>query len=246
MHPAIGAGVEQHSTFFADPWGRIERSLPKIYGAAYNEDAKATGEQVRDIHLNISGIDHNGKRYHALNPETWLWAHATFLYGTKQVIDRFSHHKLTYVEMEQLYDESNVWYDNWGVSNVPVPKDFKSFKEYWDDTCNDVLEMTPAARQAVDQALDGDVPRPAFVPEEIWPLLKLPLKPTVGDTLGRLAIGGIPQPVRKRLDIPFSRYDQMKLTPIEKAISKTWRFMPDKLRYHPVAYDAFQRTAIQS
>lgn len=39
MHPGVGAGVHQHSNFFADPWGRINRSMPYIYGAAYDANA---------------------------------------------------------------------------------------------------------------------------------------------------------------------------------------------------------------
>jgi uncharacterized protein (DUF2236 family) len=32
MHPAIGAGVVEHSAFFTDPWDRILRSIPEIIG----------------------------------------------------------------------------------------------------------------------------------------------------------------------------------------------------------------------
>src|SRR6188472_244859 len=66
MHPAIGAGVLEHSNFFGDPWGRIFRSLPRILGAVYDEDAGATGRIVRDFHRDIKGVDDAGRRYHAL------------------------------------------------------------------------------------------------------------------------------------------------------------------------------------
>lgn len=47
--------------------------------------APATGRTVRDFHTGIKGTFPDGERYHALDPETYYWAHATFvdtmLYG---------------------------------------------------------------------------------------------------------------------------------------------------------------------
>ena len=42
MHPAIGAGLVEHSNFFHDPVDRVFRSLPRILGAVYDDDADAT------------------------------------------------------------------------------------------------------------------------------------------------------------------------------------------------------------
>ncbi|MDQ3294688.1 MAG: oxygenase MpaB family protein, partial [Actinomycetota bacterium] len=79
MHPAIGAGVLQHSNFFEDPIDRVFRSLPRILGAVYDGPAATdTGLDVRDAHRDIRGVDGSGQRYHALDPATFWWAHATF------------------------------------------------------------------------------------------------------------------------------------------------------------------------
>src|SRR4029077_19790946 len=94
MHPAIGAGVLEHSNFFGDPWGRIFRSLPRILGAVYDEDAASTGRIVRDFHRDIKGVDDAGRRYHALDPETFWWAHATFQYMVEQVAARFDRRRV--------------------------------------------------------------------------------------------------------------------------------------------------------
>ena len=241
MHPAIGAGVDQHSTFFTDPWGRINRSMPYIYGAAYDKDARATAEKVRDIHRNVKGVDEKGRRYHAWNPDVWHWAHATFFHGTLQVADNYSHHQLTHDERNQLYDESRTWYDNWGISDAPVPETYDAFKDYWDDTVNNKLEVTPAAEQALEIALKGKVPRPSFVPEQVWPLFKLPMMP-IGDHLGMLTIGELPERVRERFDIPFGRLNHVRLELFRTAVSQGWGLLPNALRYHPTAKAAFDRT----
>src|SRR5688572_8001519 len=111
MHPAIGAGVMEHSDFFGDPLDRVFRSLPAIRGAVYDgAEADATGRWVRDQHHSIKGVDAQGRSYHALTPETYWWAHATFQFMAEQVVDRFDDHRLTPVEREQLYQEGIVWY----------------------------------------------------------------------------------------------------------------------------------------
>ena len=37
MHPGLGAGVEHHSDFFAEPWERVLRSVPEIGRASCRE-----------------------------------------------------------------------------------------------------------------------------------------------------------------------------------------------------------------
>src|SRR5882757_6050225 len=79
MHPAIGHALIDHSNFFDDPVDRVFRSLPGILGTVYNgPQAHATGIRVRDYHRQIKGVMPNGARYHALDPQTFWWAHATF------------------------------------------------------------------------------------------------------------------------------------------------------------------------
>ena len=34
--------------------------------------------QVREYHIGIKGVDDQGRRYSALNPDVFYWAHATF------------------------------------------------------------------------------------------------------------------------------------------------------------------------
>src|ERR1700738_1469856 len=90
MHPGLAAGVEHHSVFFEDPRARGERSIGPIPGVVYGEP-KSHGREsvVRAFHGSIKGVEKYGRRYSALNPETFFWAHATF------VEDIVTGHKLT-------------------------------------------------------------------------------------------------------------------------------------------------------
>jgi uncharacterized protein (DUF2236 family) len=228
MHPAVGAGVVEHSDFFNDPWGRILRSLPEIIGSVCDQNPAETARKVRKYHNSIQGVDEKGRPYHALNDETFWWPHATFTIAAKGVRDRFDRNPLSLDEREQLYQESKTWYSLYGMSNRPVPKDYASFVKKWDDICNNTLEFTPAAKVVVDKIKTGKVDRRPDIPEFLWNklLFKLP-----GNELIRiLSFGGLSPVVRKKLDIRWSRFDQMKLTMIEGTVKYFWpRDWPDDL-----------------
>lgn len=79
MYPELGAGVEEHSILLREPLQRVARSVYPIMGVVYDGDRAAqTGQQIKGYHRTIKGVDAEGRRYHALNPDTFYWAHATF------------------------------------------------------------------------------------------------------------------------------------------------------------------------
>ena len=79
MHPAIDAALLQHSDFLENPINRLLRSAPPILGVVYDgPQAGPTGAWVRDQHKTIKGTDSKGRKYHALSPDAFYWAHATF------------------------------------------------------------------------------------------------------------------------------------------------------------------------
>ncbi len=123
MHPAIGAGVAEHSAFFTEPWQRIQRSMPEILGVIYDVEPEATGRRVRDFHRTIKGTDHRGRRYRALAPETFWYAHATFQWAVETLIDRFDRRRLTDADRDELYLDGVEWYRRYAVSMRPVPPD---------------------------------------------------------------------------------------------------------------------------
>ena len=92
MHPGLGAGVEHHSDFFNEPWERVLRSVPEIQGVTFDwPHGERTARKIRDYHTHIKGTDAQGRRYHALDPETYFWAHATIWDALFQMIDLFDH-----------------------------------------------------------------------------------------------------------------------------------------------------------
>ena len=88
LYPPRGAGVAEHSEFFSDPFGRIYRSVPQIWATIFEPDADARARGIRDLHAGIKGTE-RGRRYHALDPETFWWAHATFTWEIVRSVELF-------------------------------------------------------------------------------------------------------------------------------------------------------------
>jgi uncharacterized protein (DUF2236 family) len=245
MHPAIGAGVLEHSDFFHDPYGRVFRSLPSILGVVYDgPGAATTGRMVRDFHRDIKGTDAEGRSYHALNPETYWWAHATFQFMAEQVADRFDAHRLTSTEREQLYLEGVEWYRRYGVSERGVPPSRAAFQEVWDRYCAEVLEMNAAAQWVLDSILSPRRP-PKLPPELAWarPLVQVrPVRQALLVPVRISAIGGLPPVVRERFGIPWGRQDQVALRGLELAVRTSWPLVPFPLRWQPRALEGWKRS----
>src|SRR5205823_5265270 len=88
MYPPLGAAVAAQSGFFEDPYGRIYRSIPQIWATLLAPDADERARKIRDLHRGIKGVV-NGQRYHALEPETFWWAHATFTHLIIRSVERY-------------------------------------------------------------------------------------------------------------------------------------------------------------
>ncbi len=248
MHPAIGAGVMEHSDFFRDPMDRVVRSLPAILGAVYDgSEAEATGQWVRNEHTRIKGVDVQGRRYHALTPETYWWAHATFQFMAEQVVDRYDDRHLTDDEREQLYQEGLVWFRRYGVSDRAVPATRSAFEDQWDHYCTEVLEMNEAVQfvlKLLHRPLRIELPGPLAMFNGL--ARRSPVARLVTVPARISAIGGLPPVVRERFDIPWSRSDQRQLEALELAVRKAWRFVPFSVRWQPRAQAGWRRVRAEA
>jgi uncharacterized protein (DUF2236 family) len=147
MLAELGQGVLDHSVFFDDTAARVKRSLPPIFMTVYGSGDDNEGINVRDFHHNIKGDmaeEYGGGRYHALDPDTYFWAHATFVEQVLYFADTFVK-RLTREEKEQIYLESKTWYRRYGVSDRPMPANYAEFERYWDRMINEIVVAHPTA-----------------------------------------------------------------------------------------------------
>ena len=237
MHPGLGAGVEEHSQFFDERWERLYRSLYPIAGVVFDGDrAQETAEQVRGYHTTIKGVDKLGRRYHALDPDTFYWAHATFFMGTIVTAENFSG-GLTEAQKRQLFTEHIQWYRLYGMSMRPVPETWEAFQEYWDHMCRNVLEDNKATRDVLDLSGLGKPPFMTWLPEPIWRLARIP----VARGFVWLTVGMYDQPVRDLLGYSWSERDARIHTVVGKAVNAVFHLVPWRYRYQPRARAGWDR-----
>jgi uncharacterized protein (DUF2236 family) len=79
LHPAVLAGVWDHSNFRADMHGRLRRTARFIAVTTYGgrDEAEAIIDRVRRIHAQVAGVLPDGAPYAADDPELLAWVHVT-------------------------------------------------------------------------------------------------------------------------------------------------------------------------
>ncbi|GAA3224259.1 oxygenase MpaB family protein [Actinocorallia longicatena] len=239
MLPALGQGVLDHSVFFNETFARLKRSAGPILNTVYGgERATATGAKVRDYHREIKGELPDGTRYHALDPDTYFWAHATFLDQMLYTIETFVR-PLTADEKDRLYEESKTWYRSYGVSDRAMPQDWAGFQLYWKNKLASELVAHKSAAYSVGYVKKG-LPRPPKVPAALWRAVS----PPVNGVARFLTTGGLPPESRELLDLPWSARDEARYRRFAAAVRRTAPLidaLPHLLRYQPHARAAFRR-----
>ena len=240
MLAELGQGVLDHSVFFSDTSARIKRSLPPIFKTVYGSDNDNTGQQVRDFHHQIKGEMPSGERYHALDPDTYYWAHATFVEQVLYFADTFVK-RLSDAEKQQIYLESKTWYRRYGVSERPMPADYQEFERYWDHMLERVMIAHPTAKYGVGYVTKG-FPCPKGVPPLVWRMLA----PVFNPVAAFLTTGGLPPRARTLLGLPWSdrqerRYQRFAAVWRSQPVNWLWDHLPIRLRYNGFARSGYAR-----
>jgi uncharacterized protein (DUF2236 family) len=77
LHPLAMAGVEGHSGYRGDPWGRLQRTSHFLAVTSFGSsaDAEAMVERIRGIHEKVNGNAPDGRPYAASDPHLLKWVH---------------------------------------------------------------------------------------------------------------------------------------------------------------------------
>jgi uncharacterized protein (DUF2236 family) len=242
MHPAIDAALRQHSDFFENPWNRLLRSSGPILGVVYDRPQKSgeTATWVRDQHKGIKGETASGDRYHALNPDAFYWAHATF-FESIIAVQGYLGNRLSRADQEQLYDESIGWYEMYGLTMRPVPESYRAFEAYWEHMLHEGLEATEVAVGSFRGGMRIPAPYPA-----LQGLPWMAMKPFVTVAPTFVARGTLPAPAREKLGLSWSVLDEVALRGMLAPLRASWPFVPEPLKWHPRAWTGVRRQARQT
>ena len=225
-HPVIGAGVGQHSSYATDPYGRFARSVWPVLALVMlpEDELDQYAADLRAMHRGIAGTDHEGRSYHAWDPEAMLWVLATAMTACEQVGDTFGR-RLAEEERIELFRSWRRAARAMGIPERSLPDDLASYRSWYDHVVADRLEDHPTAREVL-----GVLRRPTappHVPEQLWRLIGHGL---VGPLAALVTVGTLPAPARASLGLRWTRRDQLALKVLACVVRAVALVMPPPLR----------------
>lgn len=241
-HPAVGAGVDEHSVFRTDPWGRGERSLSSLLLWVYGgEEAAEEGRRLRRLHRTIQGTDARGRHYHALSPANYAWVHATG-FPVYQHAARYLIRPLTPGQERALYREWLQVGRVLGIHDRDMPQTIEEFWPYYRRMLAEEIERTVVVGELVDT--DAPVPPPDRGPLPLRLLLKVlwpVLLPPLARFRGFLTVGLMPPEAREAMGLAWTAAQERRLRRFCAVLRVVVPVLPERLRYLPRARRA--RTA---
>jgi uncharacterized protein (DUF2236 family) len=157
-HPAVAAGVAQHSDYRNQRWRRLLRTLRPIYQIVYgsSDQALAAASAINRRHRRVAGPG-----YDARDACLLLWVLATLIDTSLVVHERFLG-PLPPEEAEAYYTDMCRLGLLLGVPADALPRDLAAFRLYFDETlarlqvsdaargiARDLLKLTPAGWPAI-------------------------------------------------------------------------------------------------
>src|ERR1700730_909911 len=234
-HPTIAAGVADHSNFKADPFGRFAQSWGLVLRTLYALDGERVGAEVRESHKAIKGVTADGRRYHAFKPEAYFWVLASGHETIVATAARFGR-PMSGGEERRAYDETRELGRRFGLRDRDMPDTYELFGDWYAWMLQERIENNPTVEDVL--AVVRHPRPPKGVPGAVWPLPRA----LAADALWLTTVGTLPPAVRERLEISWTRIEELRLTALARAFKLLY---PDPARwcYLPLAREAFRHSA---
>jgi uncharacterized protein (DUF2236 family) len=204
LHPLAMAGVADHSDWRRDPFGRLAATSGYVLTVTYGDTAaaNAAAARVRAVHTHVRGIDGvTGLAYSAEDPELLLWVHAGMVDSIVTVVKRYGR-GLDPAEADRYVAEMVPFAEIVGVPSERVPTSVDALRGYIESV--DLLQATPAARDAIGVVLD---------PPDLSPDLR-----DLWHELGQVAIGTLPGWARQMYGFVEPTPESMEREPVRQLI----------------------------
>jgi uncharacterized protein (DUF2236 family) len=229
-HPAVAAGVDQHSDFRLDPFARLRRTLTSSYAVAFGtaSEAEAAIRRVNAIHATVRGtIAESGAAYHATDPALLLWVHATLIDTALRVYDCYVA-PLSTEEQQAYHAEARQIAIAMGIPESSVPITLAEMR-------GEMARMMADGTVRVDataRALAPYVRYPKrFPPRAVWDMAHL-----ISDSV-------LPQPIRRGYGISWSPAREVGMQRLAAVSRRVVPVLPPILRRAPQARRAERRVA---
>ncbi|WP_454886802.1 oxygenase MpaB family protein [Sphingomonas oryzagri] len=121
LHPAVLAGVWDHSNFRTDMLGRLRRTARFIAQTTFGarEQADAAIATVKDVHRHVRGTLIDGTPYRADDPHLLGWVHVTEAISFLDAWQRYGARRLTAAEEDIYFVEFAAIAEALGAAPVP-------------------------------------------------------------------------------------------------------------------------------
>ncbi|WP_420469711.1 oxygenase MpaB family protein [Brevundimonas sp. FT23042] len=107
LHPAVLAGVWDHSDFRADMHGRLRRTAKFIATTTYDHagNGQAMIDRVNRIHANLAGVLPDGTPYRVSDPALLAWVHVTETINFLEAWIRYAEPRMSMADQDAYFDE---------------------------------------------------------------------------------------------------------------------------------------------
>lgn len=121
-HPEVAAGVEEHSTYRADPLGRLSRTAVYVTETTYGAlpEVEAAVAVVRKAHRPIVGTSERNVPYSAGQPEMAAWVHNVLTNSFLSAFQAFGPQPLTTADADRFVAEQTRVGALLGASPLPT------------------------------------------------------------------------------------------------------------------------------
>lgn len=226
----VGAGVEQHSNFKAEPWRRLYGTLVSLTTIVYGstEEAVREVERLRTMHRAIRGVDAHGRTYAALRPAPWAWVHGTLAWSVIRLNELFGT-PFTEDERERYWAEWLQVGELLGVRPGDLPATYAGFEKVIADY---PFEDNRSVRDVL--ASVSVIPPPAWL-RGLGPVWRALVGRPVGALSRLVTIAALPEPLAARLDLRLTAREQRRLRWFVGTVATLRRLLPRPLRPGPAA-----------
>lgn len=123
LHPAVLAGVWDHSAFRTDMLGRLRRTARFIAETTYADrrTAEAAIAKVRQVHERVGGTLPDGTPYRADDPELLAWVHVTEMWSFLAAWQRYGK-PLNRADQDRYFTETARIAQALGAHAIPRSK----------------------------------------------------------------------------------------------------------------------------
>ena len=241
LHPLAMAAVDQHHSFEADFWGRLERTTQYVSTLTFSsiKDAERAAARVRGIHRKLRGTDPStGAEFRLDRPDLLLWVHCCEV-DSLLTTARRAGAPITHADADAYLREQVLTAELVGIPTGIVPASMAQLQQYFREVRPD-LRLTDEARRGVK--------RLAIPPMTKRVKLLTPARPAWAGLAG-LAFATQPKWARRIYRLPGLPTTDLAATGALKAIRTGIVALPDKwtgpphVREARVQIEQFQQQA---